>query len=194
MTLDLIQGNLLADVHTCAVFHAVNAELGGGLIITAPDGADRSDARQRVLIALHKLNPKKYAYAAPVGKSNHKGGRALDIQNWAQYPELRAVMLRHGLVRDPVERWHYNDTGTWIIPAAVHTTPLEAEEEDEMDKVELIFDGKAWYATRVGAPRALHLSPPQLQHYREYQGGKREGDINFVQSIEAVHAAMAPGK
>jgi hypothetical protein len=194
MTLDLVQGNLLADSHTAAVFHAVNAELGGGLIITAPDGADRSDARQRVLIALHKLDPKKYAYAAPVGKSNHKGGHALDIANWAEYPRLEVVMLAHGMVRDPLERWHYNDTGSWIIPAATNTTPLEAEQEDDEMKVSLIQDGVAWYATAPGAPRAVHLSPVQYNSYRAYLDGQRVGNLAFVQSIEAVHAALAPAK
>jgi hypothetical protein len=121
-----IQG-MIAEANTVAAFNRVNAALGGKLRVTAPYGAYRSPAQQRLLRNQYLSNPKKYAYAAPVGQSNHEApGTALDINNWASFPTLRNVMTTYGFKRDPYEQWHYNYTGPRSAPAALNVTPIAA--------------------------------------------------------------------
>jgi lysozyme family protein len=109
MTLVTIQGSMVAEANTVAAFRLVDAHYGGRLTITSPYGANRTTAQQQYLRNLYLAG--KGSYAAPAGQSNHQGGRALDISNWASFPDLQTVMARYGFKRDPSERWHYNYTG-----------------------------------------------------------------------------------
>jgi hypothetical protein len=121
-----IQG-MVAEANTVAAFNRVNAAFGGRLRVTFPYGAYRTPGQQGILRNQYLSNPAKYAYAAPVGQSNHEApGTALDINNWASFPTLRNVMATFGFVRDPREQWHYNYTGPRSAPAALDAKPIPA--------------------------------------------------------------------
>lgn len=116
MGLSFIQGTLRAETATARAFKRVNLRYGGRLKITAPYGAYRTRAQQGLLYRLYKSGAG--STAARPGTSNHEGGRAVDVFNWAQFPTLRALMAVEQFTPDPYEPWHYNYTGPAVRTAA----------------------------------------------------------------------------
>lgn len=109
MALSFIQGTMRAERATVAAYKKVNKIFGGRLRITSPYGAWRSRAMQQKMYNLFLSG--RGSTAARPGTSNHEGGRAVDVWNWAQFSSLQKVMKDHGFTRDASEKWHYNFTG-----------------------------------------------------------------------------------
>ncbi|WP_157156265.1 hypothetical protein [Diaminobutyricimonas sp. LJ205] len=134
MTLVTLDNGLKLEQHTAATWLAFRAavleETGVTLRITWPNGAHRTPTVQQAL--RDRWERGEGAYAALPGESNHEDGTAWDIANYKAVPDatLQRIGRRFGLKRDPYEAWHYNDTGSWIAPAAATITPIEEEEPD----------------------------------------------------------------
>lgn len=123
-----LDNGLQLEQHTAATWYAfraaVKAETGVTLHITKPNGAHRTTAMQQLL--RDKWERGDGDYAAPPGESNHEDGTAFDIANYKTVPTatLQAIGRRFGLKRDPSEAWHYNDLGTYTIPAGAPGTQI----------------------------------------------------------------------
>jgi hypothetical protein len=196
MTLIFIQNGMVAEANTVAAFNRANAFIGGGLRITAPYGANRTTAQQTLLRTNYlKLGPSKgWNYAAPPGQSNHEGGHALDINNWASFPTLRPVMEKFGFRRDPVEQWHYNYTGAVTTSGGstsvpISNTPLPEPEKDT--KMYIISDGAALYL--VGGTNIVHLGPEEHALFDRFlnkgDGAFNNAQVQMIQNVmQRLHA------
>jgi murein L,D-transpeptidase YcbB/YkuD len=116
MAFAFIQGTMRAEKATVEAYKKVNKAFGGRLRISSPDGANRTRAAQQKLYNLFLSG--RGATAAVPGTSNHEGGRALDIWNFASFPTLRQVMAEHGFTRDASEQWHYNYRGATSVASS----------------------------------------------------------------------------
>lgn len=110
-----VQGTLTLEENTGRKFlahrAAVYARTGKVIIITAPYGAFRTPQQQGYLRSGWERGLPGFYYAAPVGGSNHEDGDAYDVNNWAAVGEqvIKEEAWRLKLVRDPSERWHWNN-------------------------------------------------------------------------------------
>jgi len=110
-----VQGALTLEENTGRKFQALRAAVlartGKLILITSPYGAFRTPAQQGYLRNGWEKDWPGFYYAAPVGESNHEDGCAFDINNWAAVGEqvIKEEAWKLGLVRDPSERWHWNN-------------------------------------------------------------------------------------
>jgi hypothetical protein len=124
-----IQNAMLAEDRLSVAFARADAHYGGRLVITTPYGAYRSRADQQYLRNRYLSDPKRYPYAAPPGNSWHERGLAVDIANWAMFPDLEPVMKSYGFKRDALEDWHYNYVGGGSAVADYTSTPIGTNED-----------------------------------------------------------------
>jgi hypothetical protein len=120
---------MLGEDRLATAFMRADAHYGGRLVITTPYGAYRSRADQMYLRNRYLADPKRYAYAAPPGNSWHERGLAVDIANWAMFPDLQDVMKSYGFKRDALEDWHYNYVGGGTATAGNGGVAIPVEPE-----------------------------------------------------------------
>lgn len=136
------EGELRLSARTAAKYvllkNNVKARTGKWIFITRPYGAGRTRAQQAYLRDGYDRRLPGFNYAAKpdTPQANHQdrgdGGHAFDINNWASVGEqvIMDEARKVGLVRDPSERWHWNDNGTAL--ASLGITPIK-EENDMAD-------------------------------------------------------------
>jgi hypothetical protein len=186
MSLTQIQGAMVATAHTVAAFNEINRVMGGGLVISSPYGAHRTRAQQGILYDLYRSG--RGSPAAPAGSSNHEGGVALDIWNWAAFPKLRSVMAAHGFTRDPNEQWHYNNSGAWVVPASTSITTLEDKDEDmkvyfNVKTKELAVGGAGVWSVVPSAPVPGGNGLAIVRSAFGAETAMQDADYNYVRSI-----------
>lgn len=124
-----VQGGLQLLWVTAAAWAAlvedVRAETGVTLVISSPDGAYRSYARQEQVTGTgnHRYKP---------GYSVHGWGRAIDVWNHTSVPRATLVRLaaKHGFKFTimPSEPWHMEHDGSTSGSGGGGSTPQEEEE------------------------------------------------------------------
>jgi hypothetical protein len=194
------EGDLRLSVRTAAKYvllkNNVHARTGKWIFITRPYGAGRTRAQQAYLRDgfVRRLPGFYYAAAPDTVQANHQdrgdGGHAFDINNWASVGE-RVIMeeaRKVGLVRDPSERWHWNDNGAAL--ASLGITPIE---EDDMpltraDKEEIaqLAAETTWNIQEVNPANGQRTRMGDMHRYAEYAGIKRRDEI-----LAGVGAAVA---
>lgn len=140
-------GHALAPAPAASYARARAAGLPAGIT-----SAYRSPERQAVLRAQYLANPTTVAYAAPVGKSEHVTGYALDLPEPA-----RTWMARYGrqygwIRTDPREAWHYAyraalDTHLLDSPA---TIPPPAPATPTLEDTDMVNDIYELYRRLLG--------------------------------------------
>jgi len=149
------EGELRLSPRTAAKYvllkNNVHARTGKWIFITRPYGAGRTRAQQAYLRDGYDRRLPGFNYAAKpdTPQANHQdrgdGGHAFDINNWASVGEQVIIdeARKVGLVRDPSERWHWNDNG--VALASLGITPIEKENDmaditrDQMQQIAIVL-------------------------------------------------------
>lgn len=103
------QPNLFLHPQTLALLQAVAARLGYNPHLVNGAGAWRPYAEQKRLYDgwVKRLPGFNLASNPDTGQRSHMRGAAFDLQS--THPNVQAACRAVGLVRDPVEPWHWND-------------------------------------------------------------------------------------
>jgi hypothetical protein len=155
------EGNLVLRRRTAAKYLTLKRNVYNRarktIFITQPYGASRTREQQAYLRnGFDRKLPGFYYAAKPdTPQANHQdrdgeGGTAFDINNWAAVGEqiIKEEAAKLGLVRDPSERWHWNDDGS--NPATIDYSLLEGEGMDPRQNEMLTRVNDFWTRGEAG--------------------------------------------
>lgn len=147
----------------------------------------RSDSDQLRLIALHKADPARYAFALPPDQSDHCKGRAIDTGNAAGTGPMQRWLIAHpdyGFLQTalPPEPWHFG----YLLDHDQHT------QEDDMayELTDRARDDQDAYAT--GLLLASQGRVEQMVYQLAHQAPPTDDDAAEIAAL--VLAGLTPDK